>query len=332
MNVRGLLVVTITIGAACGPSHRSDPTLPGSLRAGERVAPVAPGPVEVVLPGVVAARDTIGTAHPTVLVAAPADRGWLAFCQARVADPGAPAPARLRVGRHGLEGDAPGRFLAIGGGDGAPIDRFVAASPDGRLVVVMADAALHLVDVAARTIEPLPGADNATQATSWVWPAARFSPDGRRLVYLAGDAVVVRDLASGEGRRLELAGSVGLRGFAGDGRLRVGLGVRDATGWRATVAVAHDPCDVGRGESYTLALPDDVLLELDTGAIEDVDERASPWVAVPTATELAGMPLVVTGSGGRIRVAPDPTLSVFPQVVDGPLRWVPDAPPATDWP
>lgn len=145
----------------------------------------------------------VGTGHPLLLRAAAADGGWAVVCQAR-ADTSGDGAIEVTVGSRGeLSGDRLQSYLVEGSGPGEAIDAFVAADTSGRRLVFERGGRLILrdshdqseIDLSER--DAVLGTDQSPFAPH---RAARFSQDGRRLLFLrrrAGrDAVIVLDLST----------------------------------------------------------------------------------------------------------------------------------------
>lgn len=183
-------LVSAAAASVTAASGRSAPAVP--LSSAEESADAAPG-----------SSGLIGTDHPLLVRGAAADGGWVALCQARE-DSNADGVIEVSVGSRGeLLGDRLDSFLVEGSGEGEAIDAFVAADSSGRRLVIVQGEHLILrdshnqsdLDLAERGA--LSGTDQSPFAPH---RAARFSSDGRRLLYLrqhgARDWVVVLDLAT----------------------------------------------------------------------------------------------------------------------------------------
>lgn len=132
------------------------------------------------------------------------DGGWTVFCQARE-DSDGDGQIAVRIGPRGeLAGDRLVRYLAVGAGEGTPIDELAANDPTGRWLVVRREGKLELIDAHTGAAQELSaaGLDDRSDALPYR-PHRTLSFDGlgQRLLTLRRDATgaraVVRDLASG---------------------------------------------------------------------------------------------------------------------------------------
>lgn len=146
----------------------------------------------------------IGTAHPTVLIAADPEGRWVAFCQARQ-DSDHDGKISVDIGYHGESyGDELTPYLAFGAGAGRAIDDFVGFDRSGRYLAVIENERLLLIDAVTggRLDLSARGADWAADASP-LGPhrAASFGESGDKLVYFRKHRysyrAVVRTLATG---------------------------------------------------------------------------------------------------------------------------------------
>lgn len=135
---------------------------------------------------------TVGTAHPYTFRAADPGGRWVVLCQAR-SDTDGDGSIAVKSGYHGeLWGDRMQMYLVRGRGEGVPIDDLVGTSPSGRWLAIETRGSLELLDITKSKRRLLETGDSTSRI------AARFSSDGRRLVYSrgtdAGTRLVSRDL------------------------------------------------------------------------------------------------------------------------------------------
>jgi hypothetical protein len=186
-----------------GPSDSAASVFGGSeavlTRSSVEGAADAAAPSARPLPG------DVGSSHPALVGAVAPDAGWTVICQARE-DTNSDGVIEVTVEPRGkLEGDRLDAFLVEGSGSGELIQAFVANDVSGRYLVIDRNERLILrdswnqedVDLTAR------GAVRGTDRSSFApHRAARFSSDGRRLLYLRRrgprEAVVVLDLSDGQ--------------------------------------------------------------------------------------------------------------------------------------
>jgi len=148
--------------------------------------------------------SAIGTAGPLVVLGHAPDRRWVAFCQARE-DTDGDGHLGVRVGFHGeTQGDALRPYIAVGDGPGTPIDDFVGATPDGRVVALVEGGRLLLWDTVTNVRVDLSATGATLPEDGGSLGPGGFDPRGTRFLYYDGDGphrrAVVRDLASGEER------------------------------------------------------------------------------------------------------------------------------------
>jgi hypothetical protein len=195
-----LSTLALFLGACAGnhqPAHgRPEPSSVASTRPPLPVADAGP------------ARDPdapIGTARPTVLIAASPAARWVAHCEARE-DSDGDGTIAVSIGPHGgLTGDRMQPFLTLSRGDSLPIEQLAAFEPTGRWVVAVLSGRLVLVDAstAAQTDLTALDADARMDAASYrAHRALAFDREGKTLAYLrrtgGSELVIVRDLASGK--------------------------------------------------------------------------------------------------------------------------------------
>ncbi len=129
----------------------------------------------------------IGADAPFRLRAMAPDGAWLVACQAGedVDYDSLVSFESIATGQPTGEGLRP--YLIFGGGEGEPIDEFLAADPSGRRIVLRRGNSLQLLDTQTRVEVEL------TQLTPTQQPdddeftppaTASFSNDGRRLLFL----------------------------------------------------------------------------------------------------------------------------------------------------
>lgn len=220
---RALWVVVLLSGcqSAAKPPRvvaASAPIVPSAAMA---PTPAAATPAAPIAP----ARD-IGTAHPLTLQELDPDGRWLVICQAR-SDTDGDGKIDVDVGHHGdLYGDAMVPYLVFGDGPGDAIDTFVSRSRDGRWLAVIRNKALELVDAnvpgAPRTVV-LTDADLRDDGFPFGDArAAAIADGGARMTYFrhtaAGDRIVIRELATGGERAVDVAGQGWRMWVTADGR------------------------------------------------------------------------------------------------------------------
>ena len=148
-----------------------------------------------------------GTVHPLDLLSAGATGRWVVVCQARQDTDGKPGVA-VTVSDSGARlGDRMVPYLIRGGGEGAHIDGFVAASNDGRWIVVVRRGELVLIDDEDGRELPLPGGDSrGDSAIPRI--AAAFDRHSASLTYArrrgGKSSVVVRVLATGSEQEIAM--------------------------------------------------------------------------------------------------------------------------------
>jgi hypothetical protein len=149
----------------------------------------------------------IGTAHPVMVKQIADDGSWLVACEAR-RDTDGDGKIRVSYGFHGRTyGDDLEPYLIIGSGPGTRIDAFVSQSDDGRWVAVIRGGKLVLIDTTAHTELVVSGADTRDDGDPYsVARAANISGDGTRMTYFRSDRLVIRELATGRERSVELGG------------------------------------------------------------------------------------------------------------------------------
>src|SRR5690606_4334369 len=129
----------------------------------------------------------VGTAHPLLVRAAASDGGWVVVCQARE-DTSGDGAIEVTIGPRGeLSGDRLQSFLVEGSGPGLPIDAFVAADASGRRLIFERGGQLISRDSHDQSELDLSerGARLGTDESPFApHRAARFSEDGRRLLFL----------------------------------------------------------------------------------------------------------------------------------------------------
>jgi len=163
-------------------------------------------------------------------VATGKDAAWMVICQAWD-DTNGDGSRQFTVGMlDSFLGDAVTPHLAIGGGEGAPIDTFESSSPAGRYVAVTRGESLIVIDTHRETAAIV---DRRVPSTG-AQPLARVSDSGQ-VVYLEADILVVYDLASGTRREHRLDGTATGLGYLDDARGHVAVGI--APWSHATVAV-----------------------------------------------------------------------------------------------
>lgn len=216
---RALWVVALLSGcqSAAGPSAPRAPQVAAPIPTPPTPPPTPPPPTP--------ARE-IGTAHPLTLQALDPDGRWLLICQART-DTDGDGKIDIHVGHHGdLYGDAMVPYLVFVDGPGDAIETFVSRSRDGRWLAVIRNKALELVDAevpgAPRTVA-LVDADLRDDGFPFGDArAASIADDGARMTYFrhtaAGDRIVIRDLATGRERVVDVAGQAWRMWVTADGR------------------------------------------------------------------------------------------------------------------
>jgi hypothetical protein len=165
--------------------------------------------------------NPIGTAHPTHLWAVAGDGSWLVICQTR-RDTDGDGKVHTGLGHHGdFHGDDIEPYLVLGSGAGEPIDTFVGADPSDRYLAYVQKGRLVLLDSRTRRQVNLEASSRDDPNPLGPHRAGDFDEQGRRFLYirqtLAGERVVIRDLASGSERVLNHGGGKLWRAsFAGD--------------------------------------------------------------------------------------------------------------------
>jgi hypothetical protein len=167
----------------------------------------APSPVPSPTPVL---QSSIGTAHPSAVIAAGSDGSWVALCQAR-ADSNADGRIAARVGAQGeLSGDRLDSYLVLGSGPGSAIDELLAYEPSGRFLAVKRRGQLQLIDAHAKVELPL-GAGPVDLRSDAVpyrgHRTVRFDSESRRMLYVRSHVtqgeVVIRDLRTGLERSID---------------------------------------------------------------------------------------------------------------------------------
>ncbi|HYH94835.1 hypothetical protein [Hyalangium sp.] len=192
--MRPNLLPLLVLLSACASSRSSS--------SGEAVSsPPAPASTA---PAPVLASGLFGTEHPFVLQAVSPEGRWLIACQARE-DTTGDGKISVAVGHHGnIHGDKLEQYLFLEPGPGERIDDFISADRKGRFIVVVRGSSLRLIDTQAgteRELAPLQPNDRERDDALLPPPIARFSRDGRLLLFLRKEAgkvvAIVRELASG---------------------------------------------------------------------------------------------------------------------------------------
>jgi hypothetical protein len=194
--MRPNLLPLLVLLSACASSRSSS--------SGEAVSSTpAPAP-STPAPAPALASGPFGTEHPFVLQAVSSEGRWLIACQARE-DTTGDGKISVGVGHHGnIHGDKLEQYLFLEPGPGERIDDFISADPKGRFIVVVRGSSLRLIDTQSgteRELAPLQPNDREKDDAFLPPPIARFSRDGRLLLFLRKEAgkgvAIVRELASG---------------------------------------------------------------------------------------------------------------------------------------
>lgn len=197
-----LLLVVLSACATSRPIAKAD----GGLVPGEPSTAPPAGP--------------FGTAHRFNLMEASPDGRWLIACQAREdtdkngrIDEDDHTFAHPRFG----EGDRAVTYLFLDSGLGTPIEDFLGADVSGRYLAVVRNQTLFLLDAWTRDERELVRfrvTDSTRPDAVSPPPVARFSSDGRHMLYLREAqgrvSAVVRELSSGREQQVE-AGAGELR-------------------------------------------------------------------------------------------------------------------------
>lgn len=166
--------------------------------------------VLLVLAARVSAAPMIGTKHPIWVQDYARDASWLISCEARK-DTDRIRGTAIEYSLHGMSGDRATPWLIWGSGTGTPIDAFANQSPNGRWFAIVRGKALELFDATSRKSAVLRGASLEDDDASV--PGSRLTAFGNdRMVYFRTshdrDLVVVRELASGAERVVDIPGVV----------------------------------------------------------------------------------------------------------------------------
>ncbi|MFY2560928.1 hypothetical protein ACN469_25215 [Corallococcus terminator] len=197
-----LLLVVLSACATSRPMAKAD----GGQAPGEPTTAPPAGP--------------FGTAHRFNLMEASPDGRWLIACQAREdTDKNGRIDEDDRTFAHPRygEGDRSVTYLFLDSGLGTPIEDFLGADVSGRYLAVVRNQTLILLDVWTRDERELVRyrvPDSTRPDAVLPPPVARFSSDGRHLLYLRETegrvSAVVRELSSGREQQVE-AGAGELR-------------------------------------------------------------------------------------------------------------------------
>ncbi len=243
---RSVLLLVLCAAAGCGARAVE---APGRAQPRRAETSRARSPASSAL-----ARDTrppsLGTADPTLLLAAASDASWAAVCQAR-ADTDRDGRIALRAGATGaLLGDRARPYFVAGIGPGTPIDELLAFAPRGRYAAVRRGGRLLLMDASTGAETELASGTADLAADGLPFRQHRsvaFDRAGAHLLYVrrgpTHSEVVVRDLPSGGEHALD----------AGPGEV-VRAAFADGTSWVLVHAVAEDTDGNGRLEWPTARL------------------------------------------------------------------------------
>ncbi len=152
----------------------------------------------------------IGTNTPLSGAQLPGHGKWFVVCQARNDTDGDGKVDATFDGRF-AQGDAYEPYLVLGGGGpGVQIEHVAAKSDDGTWIAVVRAGTLELHDTAKATVVTLT-ADLTYDAGWGSRHEPRFAsigPGGKYMTYLTADAIVIRELATGTERTVQVKGKL----------------------------------------------------------------------------------------------------------------------------
>ena len=156
------------------------------------------------------ASAAIGTANPIRIDEHAPDGTWVIACQARVDTDGQPGTS-VEYSLHGDRGDRLVPYLIYDAGPGLEIGAFANQSPDGHWLAVVRGGKLELHDAVHRRSVELVDADTEDDAgLDYHSRVASFA--NTRMIYFrkvkGRDVVVVRELASGAERVVDVPGTM----------------------------------------------------------------------------------------------------------------------------
>jgi hypothetical protein len=177
--------------ALAGCPHRYDPP-PTPTRAGWPDAPTAD--------------HSLGVDGPVQVDAVARDGRWAILCQAREDTNGDGAIADTYNPIHGGPfGDRMTPGIVVGSGAGVAFDHILAISRDERWIAAERDGVYQLVDTRAPTLTALDAGPRDARRGEFIgW--ASFTGDA--MLRVVGAEVIVRDLATGDERRIDLGAPV----------------------------------------------------------------------------------------------------------------------------
>jgi hypothetical protein len=308
-------LVACSGGAPVSPAPARTVALTTSATAVEDTD--APGPAVPMKGPPAAPGGAIGTAHPFTAVTASATASWVSFCQARK-DTDGDGRIEVSFGHHGDPlGDDVAPYLVIGDGEGQAIDAFVGADAGGRWVAVVRERKLVLVDSWSRKESVLAGAD-ASDDPNPLGPhrAASFDGAGRRVAYLRGGKLRVRELQSGNEQLLDPGSGLVWRFWIDEDGERVWLQMvtRDTDGDgklalpQAQTSLSARHCR-GPWASYGVYgwkgdEPVVRMVAVQKGAVARDVEGALGTLAGKVVRRRADKAIVAEGDGGEVVVAP----------------------------